>query len=83
MKGLRLLTAEKDFDAMVELKDKNPNGAKDGLRTMRETECFKYVDRAAWMLSHTAEQQKDIQLWRIEWNNVTDTFKKPEKPWFL
>lgn len=47
MKGLRLLTVEKDFDAMVELKDKNPNGAKDGLRTMRETECFKYVDRAA------------------------------------
>ena len=44
---IRALTLDKDFDVMVELKEKNPNGAKDGLRTMRETECFKYVDRAA------------------------------------
>lgn len=83
MKGLRLLTVEKDFDAMVKLKDKNPNGAKDGLRAMRETECFKYVDRAAWYDGLTAEEKKKAQAWRKEWKDVTDTFVKPTRPDFV
>ena len=80
---IRALTLDKDFDVMVELKEKNPNGAKDGLRTMRETECFKYVDRAAWYDSLTPEQKQQAQAWRKEWTDVTDTFIKPTRPEFV
>ena len=60
MKGFRKLTMN-DFDAMVELKERNLNGAKNGLRTLRETECFKYVDRAAWYDGLTYEEKQKAQ----------------------
>ena len=60
MKGFRKLTMN-DFEAMVELKERNLNGAKNGLRTLRETECFKYVDRAAWYDGLSDEEKAQAQ----------------------
>lgn len=79
----RKLTAEKDFDAIVKLKDNNLEGAKNALRTMREDECFKYVDRAAWYDGLTPEEKQEAQTWRTEWKNITDTFVCPVKPNFI
>lgn len=80
---LRKLTVEQDFDAMVKLKENNLDGAKTALRTMREDECFKYVDRAAWYDGLTPEEKQQAQNWRKEWKNVTDTFTLPVKPNFV
>ncbi len=82
MKGLRKLTMN-DFDKMVELKERNLEGAQDGLRTLRQTECFKFVDRAAWYDGLTDEEKQKAQAWRKEWKDVTDTFVKPNKPDFV
>jgi hypothetical protein len=82
MKGLRALTMN-DFNAMVELKERNLKGAQDGLRTLRQTECFKYVDRAAWYDGLTAEEKQKAQAWRKEWKDVTETFVKPTRPYFV
>ena len=77
---LRQITVEKDFDNIVELKNRNIEGAKTALRTMRESECFKYVDRAAWYDGLTSYEKQEAQIWRKEWKDVTDTFIKPIKP---
>ena len=82
MKGLRTLTMG-DFNAMVELKERNLKGAQNGLRTLRQTECFKYVDRAAWYDGLTAEEKQEAQAWRKEWKDVTETFVKPTRPDFV
>lgn len=82
MKGLRKLTMN-DFDNIVELKERNIDGAKDGLRTLRQDECFKYVDRAAWYDGLTDEEKKKAQDWRKEWKDITDTFVRPNKPNFV
>ena len=82
MKGLRTLTMN-DFNAMVELKERNLKGAQNGLRTLRQSECFKYVDRAAWYDGLTAEEKQKAQAWRKEWKDVTDTFVKPTRPDFV
>lgn len=82
MKGLRKLTMS-DFDKMVEMKEQNLQGAQDGLRTLRQDECFKYVDRAAWYDGLSAEEKQKAQAWRKEWKDVTETFVKPIKPEFV
>ena len=82
MKGLRTLTMN-DFDAIVALKNSNPEGAKTGLRNLRETECFKYVDRAAWYDGLTTEEKQKAQAWRKDWKDVTKTFTKPTRPDFI
>ena len=82
MKGLRQLTMA-DFSAMAELKERNPEGAKCGVRTLRQTECFKYVDRAAWYDGLSAEEKAKAQEWRKEWKDVTKTFLRPIKPDFI
>ena len=82
MKGIRKLTMN-DFDKLVKLRERNPNGAKAGLRTLRQDECFKYVDRAAWYDGLTAEEKQKAQAWRKEWKDVTDTFVKPTRPTFV
>ena len=82
MKGLRKLTIN-DFDTMVELKERNIEGAKLGLRAIRQDECFKYVDRAAWYDGLSAEEKAKAQEWRKEWKDVTKTFLRPIKPDFI
>ena len=82
MKGLRKLTIN-DFDNLVELKERNLEGAKIGLRTLREDECFKYVDRAAWYDGLSDEEKAQAQVWRKEWKDVTKTFTKPNRPDFV
>ena len=82
MKGLRTLTMN-DFNAMVELKERNLKGAQNGLRTLRQSECFKYVDRAAWYDGLSAEEKQKAQAWRKEWKDVTETFIKPTRPDFV
>lgn len=82
MKGLRKLTMN-DFDAMVELKNRNMQGAQNGLRTLRQDECFKYVDRAAWYDGLTPEEKQKAQEWRKEWKDVTKTFLRPIRPDFV
>ena len=82
MKGLRKLTLN-DFDNLVELKERNLEGAKIGLRTLREDECFKYVDRAAWYDGLSLEEKTQAQAWRKEWKDVTKTFTKPNRPDFV
>ena len=82
MKGLRKLTIN-DFDNLVELKERNLEGAKIGLRTLREDECFKYVDRAAWYDGLSDEEKAQAQVGRKEWKDVTKTFTKPNRPDFV
>ena len=72
-----------DFDNMVELRNRNLDGARTGLRTLREEECFKYVDRGAWYDGLTIEEKEKAQKWRKEWKDVTDTFVKPNRPDFV
>ena len=81
-KGLRKLTMN-DFDSIIELKERNLEGAKVGLRTLRQDECFNYVDRAAWYDGLSQEEKQEVQKWRKEWKDVTDTFKKPMRPTFV
>jgi hypothetical protein len=81
---IRELTVEKDFDTMVKLKERNPEKAKQGLRVMRDSECYPIVNRGqAWYRRLTETQKTDLDIWYQNWLDVTDTFVKPFKPSFV
>lgn len=72
-----------DFGNLVKLKETNLTAAQKGLRILRESECFKYVDRAAWYDGLSSEEKQKVQAWRKEWKDVTATFEKPTRPEFV
>lgn len=80
----RELTVEKDFDAMVKLKELNLEKAQDGLRVMRDIECYPIINRGqAWYKRLSKTQETDLDIWYQNWLDVTDTFVKPNKPSFV
>lgn len=63
----------------------------EALRSMREVECFQYVDRGQlWYSRLTAEQLKELDTWYQEWLDITEQKgyaksgpKIPERPGWL
>ncbi len=54
------------------------------LRSRRELECFKKVNRGTlWLNTLTAEQISELDDWYHEWLNVTTTLVVPEQPEWL
>lgn len=57
---------------------------KDYLRMVRQSECFRVVDRGRlWYESLTQEQLEEVKTWYEEWLNVTETLTEPQKPSWL
>ena len=51
------------------------------LRTRRERECFSIINRGTlWYDLLTDQQKADLNIWYIEWLNVTETKQVPEIP---
>ena len=69
-----------DFDRILSLPNEK---AKECLRQIRVTECFNYADRASWFASLTEEQKQEVLVWRQEWCDVTETFVKPVRPYWI
>lgn len=77
---IRNLTID-DFDTIVQRL--SLESAKECLRQIRVTECFNYADRAAWFQSLTEEQKQEVLAWRQDWCDVTRTFVKPVRPYWI
>lgn len=58
--------------------------SEDILRSRREYECFRYINRGnAWYDLLTEQQKIELKEWYQAWLNVTDTKVIPEKPSWL
>lgn len=54
------------------------------LRSRREKECFPFINRGKlWYDMLTQEQILELNLWYIDWLNVTESKVIPEKPQWL
>lgn len=54
------------------------------LRSIRETECFSYINRGSlWYDSLTETQKQEIKAWYDAWLNVTETRTVPDRPAWL
>lgn len=57
---------------------------KQALRKERSKLFKEYIDRGKlWYDTLTEVQLKELETWREKWLNVTDTFIKPEMPYWL
>jgi len=53
----------------------------ENLRSLREEICFPVINRGGlWHERLTADQQKELKKWYLEWLNVTNTKEIPKKP---
>jgi len=58
--------------------------SEDILRSRREYECFRYINRGnAWYDLLTEQQKIELKEWYQAWLNVTETKVIPEKPSWL
>ena len=56
----------------------------DFLRSEREFECFKIINRGQpWYNKLTVEQKLELDKWYEQWLNVTETKVIPDKPSWL
>ena len=73
-----------DVDAIAEIQDEADKLEDSILRSLRERECFPYINRGAlWYAKLTIEEKKKLSEWYQDWLNVTETRMIPEKPSFL
>ena len=73
-----------DFDPLVESSTIDPEEVEKALRELRETECFPIVNRGdVWYNRLSSSERSQLENWYQEWLDVTETFKKPNKPSFI
>lgn len=54
------------------------------LRRLRETECFKIINRGIlWYNTLTEDQKKELDTWYHQWLDVTETLAVPEVPTWI
>ena len=57
---------------------------KEALRHQREAECFPVINRGwMWYSSLNLLQWIELKKWYLEWLNVTETLRIPERPTWL
>lgn len=73
------LVFDSQKEVVIELEER-----REELRTLRETECFSYVDRSQfWYDSLSSTQLVELHTWYDAWLNVTETMIIPERPTWL
>lgn len=54
------------------------------LRRLRESECFKVINRGIlWYNTLTEDQKKELDTWYHQWLDVTETLTVPEVPTWI
>ena len=54
------------------------------LRRLRESECFKIINRGIlWYNTLTEDQKKELDTWYHQWLDVTETLTVPEVPTWI
>ena len=56
----------------------------DEIRSRREDECFRYINRGKlWYELLDINQLDELKQWYVKWLNVTETLQVPDKPMWL
>jgi hypothetical protein len=71
----KLVKDEQYVSVLLEEKQKKQ------LRRLRESECFKVINRGIlWYNTLTEDQKKELDTWYHQWLDVTETLTVPEVP---
>lgn len=74
----KLVKDEQYVSVLLEEKQKKQ------LRRLRESECFKVINRGIlWYNTLTEDQKKELDTWYHQWLDVTETLIVPEVPTWI
>ena len=74
----KLVKDEQYVSVLLEEKQKKQ------LRRLRESECFKVINRGIlWYNTLTEDQKKELDTWYHQWLDVTETLTVPEVPTWI
>jgi hypothetical protein len=74
----KLVKDEQYVSVLLEEKQKKQ------LRRLRESECFKIINRGIlWYNTLTEDQKKELDTWYHQWLDVTETLTVPEVPTWI
>ena len=74
----KLVKDEQYVSVLLEEKEKKQ------LRRLRESECFKVINRGIlWYNTLTEDQKKELDTWYHQWLDVTETLTVPEVPTWI